>query len=154
MRQPTVFVLLLTAILTISCGEFRQNTASVKLRNEVFSASESLYLRVNITNPGKKNIIYFTARFSNAFIMTSLPLSVLYISPEGKRYSDTVTLYLNQYDKNTEFVRNGNWRDYRWLYRNGVIFPEKGVWLISVKNTHIKNVYGVKELGISLKQNR
>ncbi len=154
MKRFSLFFITALTLLLLSCGKLKQNTAIVALTNEVYGAGESLYFRFNITDTSETYRIYFTSRFSQQYIMNMLPISVLYISPEGKRFSDTLRLYLNEGDYNTEYLKSGVWRDYRWLYRDGATFPEKGVWLISVKNTHIKNLTGIKELGISLKQKR
>ncbi len=150
-----VVVLTLAALLLVtSCVKFKQNTVGVSPQGEKLAASENLYYRFNITDTTVPYKIFFSARFSNKFILNNLPLGILYISPQGKRYSDTIRLYLNETDPNTEFVKNGNWRDYRWLYRDGAMFPEKGIWLVSVKNIHIKEMYGIRELALSLKQKR
>lgn len=153
MRRVVVLTLA-TLLLVTSCVKFKQNTVGVSPQGEKLAASENLYYRFNITDTTVPYKIFFSARFSNKFILNNLPLGILYISPQGKRYSDTIRLYLNETDPHTEFVKNGNWRDYRWLYRDGAMFPEKGIWLVSVKNIHIKEMYGIRELALSLKQKR
>lgn len=154
MKRFNLFSIIVLSLIVSSCGKLKQNTATVALSNDVYAAGENLYYRFNITDTSKAYKIYFTSRFSGRYIMKALPLSLLYISPEGKRFADTLNLNLNEGDFNTEYLKNGVWRDYRWLYRDGAVFPEKGIWLVSVKNMHFKNLSGIKELGISLKEKR
>jgi gliding motility-associated lipoprotein GldH len=150
MKRFNILSIIVISLFLSACGKLKQNTATVALSNDTYASGENLYYRFNITNPIKAYRVYFTSRFSGRYIMKELPISILYISPQGKRFSDTIKLYLNEGDLKTEYLKNGVWRDYRWLYRDGVRFPEKGIWLISVKNMHQKNLSGLKELGISL----
>lgn len=154
MRRLTILTLLIIAVLSISCSKLRQNAVTVSMPGENFGQGEIVYFRFNITDTIPLYKVFLTTRFSRRYILSELPLSLLYISPSGIRYTDTMRFYLNNGDFNTEHVKNGNWRDYRWLYRDGVSFPEKGVWLISVKNIHVKKLSGIEELGISLMQKR
>lgn len=154
MKRFNFLFIAVISLLLISCGKLKQNTATVTLSNEVFAGGENLYFRFNISDTTRMYKIFFTSRFSERYVLNMLPLGILYISPQGKRYSDTLKLFLNEGNYNTEYIKSGIWRDYRWVYRDKVVFPENGVWLVSVKNLHLKQLVGLKELGISLKEKK
>jgi len=76
------------------------------------------------------------------------------LSPEGKRYRDTLYFpILNKVEHGvTEVVESGIWKDVRWLYRDGVSFPKKGLWVFTVKQISPEdNKHNIRDMGITLR---
>lgn len=146
------FLVLFLVLVLSSCNQRTNSVESIQFKDYSMDSGDFIYFRVEISDPNEKNDIYFSARFSHRYILQHLPLEIVYISPSGKRYSDITDLPLIGKDKYIEFNKQGVWRDYRWLHKRGVVFPEKGVWMIRVSNTHIKRVNGIKELGLTMRK--
>lgn len=140
MKIKNSFLLLLSLFFLFSCAQ---------------ESKTHLKFRFEINDTVSEYRIFFYTRVLDGFKGDSLPVVLTVMSPEGKKYHDTISFPLVKKGNvnNLEEVRSGVWRDLRWLYRDGAILPKKGLWVFSV--THLspaKNLQNIKDFNIMLKQ--
>jgi len=116
-------------------------------------SKSSFKFRFKVVDTVAEYRIYFYTRVVSDFKGANLPLEMTILSPEGKRYLDT--LYFPILNKTKygviEVVKSGIWKDVRWLYRDGVIFPKKGLWVFTVKQILVQdNRRNIRELGMNI----
>ncbi|MEN6618103.1 MAG: hypothetical protein ABFC28_01165 [Rikenellaceae bacterium] len=111
-------------------------------------------LRVEITDTVSEYRIYFYTRILDGFKGESLPMILTITSPDGRRFRDTISFPLAEEGNygNVEEVRSGIWRDLRWLYRDGVVFPKSGLWVFSVKQASSDNLQKIRDMGVTIKE--
>lgn len=139
MKIRSSILLSISLIFLISCNT--ESASSFKFR-----------FRVSDTVAGFKFFLY--TRVVADFKEESIPLEMIVLSPEGKRYLDTLYFPILNTSKYgvVDVVKSGIWKDVRWLYRDGVTFPKKGLWLFTVKQiSPLDNKLNIKEMGIMIK---
>lgn len=132
-------VLLSVALLIVfSCNNERKNDFKFRFR---------------VAETHTEYNIYFHTRVSTDFKGGSLPIVMTVLSPDNKRYTDTLSFPLTSRYKYgaIQIVRSGVWTDVKWLYRKGVTFPKKGLWLFSINQlSSMDNLKNTGDLGITI----
>jgi hypothetical protein len=112
------------------------------------------WFRLINRNVGKTYNIDFSLRVSRAYKGHELPLRLEILSPEGKRYVDTLRIPVNRETHNhtVSIIPSGVWNDIIWHYRKDVSFPEMGKWLFAVHYIDPEKKKGkVEELEMRIK---
>lgn len=148
-------LLMLVAATLLSCiraGDFETYTA--RPQKGQFVSGSYLEFRIPVEDTLTPVNIEIFARIHSESGLVELPLRFRIGSPSGKWYADSLSLQLTGEGKEM-FSRSGMWRDFRWVYRKGVIFPESGTWYIQAYHTSdVRVLEGVGELGIIVKKSR
>lgn len=79
------------------------------------------------------------------------------LSPDGKRYRDTLTLPVLPDGKHgaVEISESGVWRDARWIYREGVTFPRKGLWVLTINHLSTRDdLNNISNFTVTLKDDK
>ena len=107
---------------------------------------------VDMTDPNLTYDILFYTEIGdrNTLPIGKIPFNVIFLSPSGKRYKEVVYMEVsNQISANDES------RQYKALYRKGIVPSEYGIWRMSVtvgeENYHIN---GLRGLGIIVANNK
>ncbi|EKD31884.1 MAG: hypothetical protein ACD_77C00224G0004 [uncultured bacterium] len=146
--QSRAKLLLLISLFLISCARQDKFEAyTVKIKNETFSVNQKLEYRFKAKDTLQVFDIDVFMRLSSAYKDIEQSLTVAIFSPDGIKYTDT--LKFNE-GLPKELHRSGLWRDVRWQYRKGVIFPKSGSWLIRIENATGRDIDGVGEISIIL----
>ncbi|MEA5005629.1 MAG: hypothetical protein VB022_04360 [Rikenellaceae bacterium] len=105
------------------------------------------WFRLINRNIEKTYNIDFTLRVSRAYKGSELPLRLEILSPEGKRYADTLRIPVkrNTHNHYINIISSGVWNDIIWHYRKNVAFPETGKWLFAVYYIETEKKEGMVE---------
>lgn len=148
-------LLLLVTVSLLSCirgGDFETYTA--RPQKGGFSADSYLEFRIPVQDTITPVNLDLFARVHSESGLVQLPLRLRIGSPAGKWYADSLTLQLTGEGKEM-FSRSGMWRDFRWIYRKGIVFPESGTWYFQIYQTSdTRIIKGIGEFGIIVKKNR
>lgn len=140
MKIKNSFLLLVSLLILLSCNS---------------ESKSHLKFRFRVVDTVAEYRIYFYTRVLSDFKKESLPLVMTVMSPDGKRFRDTISFPLvskNNYG-GIEEAKSGVWRDVRWLYRDGVTFPKTGLWIFTINHLTSKNdLSSIGELGLTLKE--
>ncbi len=91
------------------------------------------------------------ARMHSKAEAISIPAVLRVVSPSGRKFSDTLHLDLSRASSTGMFSRSGIWKDFRWSYRRGVAFPERGTWYLRLElKQGSKEIHGLTEMGFIL----
>lgn len=147
-------LLVLVAVALLSCirgGDF--DTYTAKPNGGEFKAGSYLEYRIPVDDSLALYNLEVYARIHSESGLVELPLRFRIGSPSGRWYTDSLSLLLTGEGKEM-FSRSGMWRDFRWVYRKGITFPEKGTWYIQAFQISDEPVLeGVGEIGIIVKKN-
>ncbi|MFA6335068.1 MAG: hypothetical protein WCX48_05850 [Bacteroidales bacterium] len=134
-------LLLLVSLLTlVSCSYECESRQKFRFRVDDSLALYDIFLYTRIL-PGFKG--------------GSLPVVLTVMSPDGKRFCDTLSFPLSSENRygTVEEVKSGVWRDIKWLYRDGVTFPRTGLWVFTVDHlSHKDNLNNVRDFAITLEK--
>lgn len=143
-------LLLLVSLFLISCtrqDKFEAYTA--KIKNQTFSVNEKLEYRFKTKDSLQIFDIDVFMRLSSDYKDTEQSFAIVVFSPDGRKYTDTLKFKAGL---SKELSRSGLWRDVRWQYRKGISFPKNGSWLIRIENTTGRDIEGVGEISLILKE--
>lgn len=150
--KNSLFISILILIIS-SCGQIKQEeTKIIQSDQKGLSSAVSLSTSFFIKDSLKHYDIQITARMTPEFKLSSLPLRLILKDPLENTYSDTLKLGVRQVAGNPEIKKTGLWTDYRWRYREDVSFNRRGKWLFTFKHIHTKDIKGIKEIGVTLRE--
>lgn len=143
-------LLLLISLFLISCARQDKFEAyTVKIKNQTFSVNHKLEYRFKAKDSLQVFDIDVFMRFSSDYKDIEQSLAVAIFSPDGRKYTDTLKLKAGL---PKELHHSGLWRDVKWQYRKGITFPKNGSWLIRIENTTGRDIEGVGEISLILKE--
>lgn len=131
-RIHSLLILLFLVTSCVGSGEeaiFFSDSPS----NEKFDVGEFMEFRIPSLDTALLYNVDLYARVHSLSNAQELPILLKIISPEGRRFIDTIRLNMYSNLDNPIYAKSGAWRDYRWSYRSKVNLPERGTWYLRVE---------------------
>src|SRR5574344_515208 len=134
----------------VSCS--RPSSIETFIQASKASEGGTYIFNVDMTDPNLTYDISFYTGIGdrNSLPIGKIPFNIVFSAPSGKKYEEVVYMVLsNQISDNNEA------RQYKALYRKGIVPSEYGIWRMAVtvgeENYHIN---GLRGLGIIVANNK
>lgn len=142
--------LLLLLIICFSCTK-KDKLVDLKNLNSKWNKNQKLDFKFNTEDTEKAKNIIFVVRNNNDYPYSNLRLIVNFESPGRKIKTDTLNYILAKPDGEWIGTGFGETKEILFQYKLNYIFPEKGVYNISVMQAMRKDILpGIEDLGIKI----
>lgn len=97
--------------------------------------------------------LYVVCRLGRDFEYRDLLLEVRCVDPNHRYWNDTVRVGMaGRCESEQQERRFSAWRDGRFLYRSGVVFPMVGEYSFSIRQLNAPDIVGVQSLGMEIER--
>lgn len=131
-RIPSLLIIILLTTVACTGREDGFIVLSDSPSSRTFDPGEFLEYRVASADSLSFYDIDIYARVHYSAEVDKIPLILRIVSPDGKKYADTLRLNISNNPVYPVYSRSGVWRDYRWSYRKGISLPVIGTWYLRV----------------------
>jgi len=153
-RLNAVFLLMLiTSMLLTSCDNIRYFEENKKIENGEWDQDQKLSFLVNIDDTLQPYNVYINVRNAGTYRYSNLYLFVNSHLPGGQIQRDTLECLLAAPDGKWLGEGLGDIKDNRILFKNGVVFPQKGEYRFEIiQAMRISPLPGIMDAGIRLEK--
>ncbi len=157
-NSPAAIIFLFSAILLYGCGRPVKDYGYISM-NPVRGWEKGRDLTFSLEMEDTVNIysIYFTSRIKNNRSINDIngfPVNVIFRSPDGQYYSDTISLPLNIIQKRKLYRMTNGIMEIEWPYLKNIRNDRSGTWHITIRQTTKTDIYkNIIGFGVCSKEN-
>ena len=130
---------LLTVLLTLCCVASCRRPEAMEQFLRVDQSQNGIYpFSLDMSDSLARYTVSFYTAIDGKRQTVAVPLQVIWVSPSGKNYSETVYMKAG--------VRSGD----REVYRSGIVPNEYGEWTLAIASLH--DVKGFRGIGVILER--
>ena len=154
----SIYAVMMVFLLMASCDTKIIKSEYKSLDNGVWNKDEVIQFSFNELDTVQKHDVFINVRNDDTFPFSNLFLIAAMTTPEGEVFKDTLEYTMAEPDGTWLGKGMGNIKENKLWYKENIVFPSPGVYIIEISHAMRKNgnvsgivgLQGITDVGVEV----